>query len=182
MHSMMSGIQYMDFDAVMMTGYHSAVAQPESPLSHTMNLQNTMVKLNGQVASEFMLNAYVAGYYKIPVVFVSGDQGICEAAREMIPGITTVAVKVGIGGAVLSIHPALAVKKIQAGAKKALSGDLSLCQVKMPEHFKMEITLRRHTDAFSRGNYPGARKEGSNTIVFESDDYMEVMRFMNFCL
>ena len=50
-----------------------------------------MVKLNGEPASEFVLNAYMAGYYKVPVAFLSGDQEICEQAKRMIPGIETVA-------------------------------------------------------------------------------------------
>ncbi|MBQ7916570.1 MAG: M55 family metallopeptidase [Firmicutes bacterium] len=181
MHSMMSGIQ-QGMDAVMMTGYHSGVGQPENPLSHTMNTKNTMVKINGEPVSEFVLNAYMAGYYQIPVVFVSGDQGICDKAKELIPEITTVAVKEGIGAAVLSIHPALAVKKIREGVQKALSGDLSQCQVQMPEYFEMEITLREHALAHSRANYPGAVLKDSRTVAFESHDYMEIMRFMHFCL
>lgn len=182
MHSMMSGIQHGKFDAALMTGYHTGVAQTGSPLSHTMNLQNSMVKLNGEPASEFVLNAYMDGYYKVPVAFLSGDQEICEQAKRMIPGIETVATKEGIGGAVLSIHPALAVKRIRAGVQKVLSGDLRSCLVVMPEHFQMEITYRKHQDAYTRANYPGAVLKDGNTVSFEADDYMEIMRFMNFCL
>ena len=182
MHSMMSGIQYGKWDGAIMTGYHSAVGQPGNPLSHTMNLQNYKVRLNGKPASEFLLNAYMASYYGVPVIMITGDQGICDMAKSYIPEITTVPVKQGMGGAVLSIHPALAVKEIQKAARQALSGDLSRCLLPLPEHFKVEIGLRKHSDASSRANYPGARLENADTVVFESDDYLEVMRFLHFCL
>lgn len=182
MHSMMSGIQNGHYDAAMMTGYHSGVGQPGNPLSHTMNLQNEMVRINGEPASEFMINAYMAGYYQVPVVFVCGDQGICDAARRLIPEITAVPVKEGVGGAVLSIHPQLAVKKIREGVRQALQSDPSRCRVVMPVSFKMEISFRKHQDAYGRANYPGARLAGSNTVIYEADDYLEIMRFMNFVL
>ena len=83
---------------------------------------------------------------------------------------------------VLSIHPALAVKKIEEAALQALLGDLSGCLLPLPEHFKVEIGLRKHSDASSRANYPGARLEDADTVVFESDDYLAVMRFLHFCL
>ena len=179
---MMSGIQYGKWDGAIMTGYHSAVGQPGNPLSHTMNLQNYKVRLNGKPASEFLLNAYMASYYGVPVIMITGDQGICDMAKSYIPEIITVPVKQGMGGAVLSIHPALAVKEIQKAARQALSGDLSRCLLPLPEHFKVEIGLRKHSDASSRANYPGARLENADTVVFESDDYLEVMRFLHFCL
>ena len=182
MHSMMSGIQYGKWDGVIMTGYHSAAGQPGNPLSHTMNLQNYKVRLNGKPASEFLLNAYMASYYGVPVVMITGDQGICDMAKSYIPRITTVPVKQGLGGAVLSLHPGLAVRKIEEAAKEALSEDPSRCLLPMPERFVIEIGLRKHADASSRANYPGARLTEADTLVFESEDYMEVMRFMHFCL
>ena len=103
-------------------------------------------------------------------------------AKSYIPRITTVPVKQGLGGAVLSIHPGLAVRKIEEAAKEALSEDPSRCLLPMPERFVIEIGLRKHADASSRANYPGARLTEADTLVFESEDYMEVMRFMHFCL
>jgi D-amino peptidase len=38
-----------------------------------------------------------AGYYDVPVVFVSGDDFVCREAEELIPGIETGVVKVALG-------------------------------------------------------------------------------------
>ena len=116
---MMSGVDSDDFDAVFFTGYHAWASCPGNPLSHTMNLRNEYVELNGVRMSEFLMNTYTAWYYGVPVTFLSGDKDLCDFARELIPGITTVPVNQGFGGGVVSIHPDKAVQLIGDGAKAA---------------------------------------------------------------
>ena len=100
--SMMSGLDRDDYGAVLFTGYHAWASCPGNPLSHTMNLRNEHVLLNGVRASEFLINAYTAGYYGVPAVFLSGDEELCAFAREFIPEIVTVPVNRGVGGGVIS--------------------------------------------------------------------------------
>ena len=112
-YSMMSGIQHGDWDAAVFTGYHAAACCDGNPLSHTMNTSVDYVEINGVRASEFTLNAYMAGYHGVPVCFVSGDAALCDSARRMIPDIATVPVNKGDGNSATSLHPALAVKRIE---------------------------------------------------------------------
>ena len=179
--SMMSGLDSDKFDAVFFTGYHAWASCPGNPLSHTMNLQNNWVTINGVRASEFMINSYTAAYYGVPVTFLSGDEALCNSAKELIPDITTVAVKQGIGGAACSIHPAAAVREIELRAYESL-GKADKCLLDLPDKFDMTICFREHQKAYSRSFYPGAVAMDAKTVKFESDDYYEVMRFMHFCL
>ena len=78
-----------------------------------MNLRNEYVELNGVRMSEFLMNTYTAWYYGVPVTFLSGDKDLCDFAREFIPGIVTVPVNRGMGGATVSMHPDAAVKAIE---------------------------------------------------------------------
>lgn len=179
--SMMSGLDGGDYGAVLFTGYHAWASSGGNPLSHTMNLRNEFVTLNGVRMSEFMMNAYTAGYYKVPVVFLSGDKALCDFAREFIPGITTVAVNEGRGGAVVSMHPDAAVKAIKEGAKKAVK-NAGNCMVPMPEYFEMTIRFKEHQMAYSKSFYPGAGLEEEKNVVFSSDDWFEMLRFCHFVL
>ncbi len=179
--SMMSGLDSGDYGAVLFTGYHAWAACGGNPLSHTMNLRNEYVTLNGTRMSEFMMNAYTAGYYGVPVVFLSGDRALCEFAEELIPGITTVAVNEGRGGAVVSMHPDLAVKAIRDGAKKAVKNAKN-CQVALPEFFEMTVRFREHKTAYSKSFYPGAALEDGKNVLFSSDDWYEMLRFCHFVL
>ncbi len=179
---MMSGIDTDSFDAAIMTGYHSAAGCPGNPLSHTNNLKNEWVTLNGQRMSEFTLNALMAGYFHVPVVLVTGDETLCRYAKGWIPGITTVATNRGIGGACLGRHPQEVTEEMRVAARRALTSDFSRCQVPMPEHFKMTIRFREHPVAYSRSFYPGATLSDAKEVSFETDDFMELLRFAHFVL
>lgn len=179
--SMMSGLDGGDFGAVLFTGYHAWAACPGNPLSHTMNLGNDFVTINGVRASEFLINAYTAGYYGVPVSFLSGDKDLCAYAKELIPEIVTVPVNEGMGGGVLSIHPELAVERIQAGAKEAVK-KAAKCKVPMPETFTSVIRFREHKKAYSKSFYPGARLEDGKNVCFDSGDWYEMLRYFHFVL
>ena len=56
-YSMVYGID-PSFDAAIFIGYHSAASSEGNPLSHTESLNPLSVKLNGALASEFLLYSY----------------------------------------------------------------------------------------------------------------------------
>jgi len=62
---MMAGIDET-FDACLFTGYHSGSSQNGNPLSHTMHCDYDYIKINGKVATEFMINAYTAAMFNVP--------------------------------------------------------------------------------------------------------------------
>jgi len=179
--SMMTGIDRETFDAVFFTGYHSNAANPGNPLSHTMNLRNNRVTLNGVPCSEFLINTYTAGYYGVPVALVTGDKALCDFAKALIPAITTVPVNEGWGGSVTSIHPMEAVERIEAAAKEAAL-KAAECTVPMPDHFHMEIDFVQHTMAAGKQSYPGATLKDDKYVCFDTDDWYEMLRFCRFVL
>ncbi len=170
------------YDAIMFTGYHSAASIPGNPLSHTMTTSIQRITLNGVPANEFLINAMTAGYYGVPVAFLSGDKALCGFAENFIPGMQTVATNEGKGNSVISIHPNTACKQIEANVKKALSGDLSLCKVEMPEEFELVVEYKKHQDAYRYQFYPNAQLVNSTTVSFAAKDYMDVLKFIMFCI
>jgi len=73
------------FDATILTGYHSKAGSEPNPLAHCFRLYIDYIKINGELASEFLFNAYVSALVNVPVVFVSGDKGICEDVKMSWP-------------------------------------------------------------------------------------------------
>jgi D-amino peptidase len=179
--SMMGGLNKEHFDAVFFTGYHAWAGCPGNALSHTMNGRNNRVSLNGVWCSEFLINAYTAGYFGVPVAMITGDSAICAFAKELIPAITTVPVNVGCGGGVTSLHPDEAVERIEAAAKEAVA-HAAECVVPMPESFHMEIEFVKHHMAYSKHFYPGAYLKEDKTVCFDSTDWYEMLRFCHFVL
>ncbi len=179
--SMMCGLDQEKFDAVFFTGYHAWAGCPGNPLSHTMNGRNNRVSLNGVWCSEFLINAYTAGYFGVPVAMITGDEAICAFAKELIPAITTVPVNLGRGGGATSLHPEEAVERIEKAAEEAVA-KAPQCVVPMPEHFHMEIEFVKHHMAYSKSFYPGAALKDDKIVCFDTDDWYEMLRFCHFVL
>jgi len=178
---MMDGLDE-SFQAVMMIGYHSRAGSSTSPLAHTMTGAADYVKINELYASEFLINAYIAGLVKVPIVLVSGDAGLCEEATSLNPDLSVVAVKQGIGAATVNIHPSQAVEKIRKAALESLSMDVTCCKIPLPEHFEVELRYKEHTRAYKSSFFPGARLIDPKTVGFTADDYFSVLRFFAFVL
>jgi D-amino peptidase len=179
-----SMVQFLDetFDALLMVGFHSSAGTDANPLAHTIRLHVTRLEINGRYASEMLLHAYAAALVDVPLVFVSGDAGICEQATSLNPKVTTTAVKQGVGDATLSIHPHLAVDRIREGVEKALAGDVSRCSLQMPERFSVEIEYKDHARAYRASFFPGASLKSPHAIQFETGDYFEVLRLISFVI
>ena len=177
-------VQELDktFDALLLIGYHSKAGTQDNPLAHTLTLQIGGLSLNGELASEFRLHSYAAGLYGVPVVFLSGDKGICAEAAKQVPGIATAAVSEGRGASTISITPKVAQGMIREGVAAALKGDRSRCQVKLPESFVLEVTFNNPIDAYRKGFYPGASQSGPQTVRFAHKDYFEILRAIRFIM
>lgn len=178
-HVMMGAID-KSYDACLFIGYHSGASQNGNPLSHTMCLDYDYIKINNETASEFMINAYTCAYYNVPVAFLSGDEMLCENAKKLNPNIATVPVSKGIGNGSISIHPNLAIKQIESGVKESLSGDLSRHIIKLPKSFEVKIKFKDHYKAYKASFYPNIKKLDSQTVLFNTDDYYEVLRLLFF--
>ncbi len=175
-------VQELDntFQAVLMIGYHSCASAGTSPLAHTMTGNFAHILLNDRYASEFLLHAYAAAYLQVPVVFVSGDKGLCDEVAQVNSHIATVAVKEGIGHSTVNIHPDLATARIREGVAGALKGNLTQAQIPLPSRFSVEVRYHDHTKAYPYGFYPGARQKDPFTVQFDTGDYFEVLRFLLF--
>ncbi len=178
---MMAGLE-RDCDGVFFTGYHSGAGMDTNPLSHTMNTRNNYVRINGMIAPELMINSLTAALFGVPVRLVTGDKGLCDWMKAINPNIETVAVSEGRGRGSISIHPNKAVRLIREAACRAMKKDAADCRFPLPEHFKVEISFKEHYRAKNACAYPGVAQTGPAAVVYESDDWMEVLRALDFVL
>ncbi len=178
--SMVAGIDE-SFDAAIFIGYHAGAGFNGNPLSHTMNLGNNYVKINGRRAAEFDMNAYVCAYYGVPIVFVSGDEQLCDHARELIPAIETAGVKKGWGNATISVSQTKALHMIEDGVKRGLCAR-DKCKLSSPEKFEMEINFKECVNALRASYYPGAVQLDERTVRYTAKDIQEMMTARMFIL
>jgi D-amino peptidase len=173
--SMMDGIDGT-FDAVLFVGYHAKAGTPDAIIEHTMTGRITDSQINGISLPEAGINALIAGYYNVPVVFVAGDKAICDQSRQLFGKVETVAVKEGIGGASLSLHPEVSREKIKAGVESALRNRGEYKPYKLASPYKLVLTLKDEKMVYNGQFYPGAKRTGDWQLTFENDDLMEVIK------
>lgn len=178
-YGMVEGLD-ASFDGVIFVGYHSDATSNASPLAHTLCPKSIRsIKINGESASEFTIYAHAAYMLGVPVIAVTGDGGLIRNVRNFNPTIQTLAVQEGFGNAIVSIHPEVAIERAELIAKKAIE-NMGNYDVKLEEHFKLEVTFAAHKDAYKYSFYPGAKQVDEFTIEYESDQYMDILTLLMF--
>lgn len=177
--NMMFGID-QSFDAVLYIGYHAPAGDPGNPISHTSTGNSNFILLNGKIMSEFMLNTYTAAMHGVPVIFLSGDQAICDHARAMVPGITTVASKTGCGASTINLSPKTVIKKLKEEVTQALCKDFSKCRVRLPDQFEYVVNYKDLKKAYQMSFFPGMEKLDDRTNRLLATDYMDVVTAHSF--
>lgn len=178
---MMTGLDE-SFSGVFFTGYHSGAGMNTNPLSHTLNTHNCYIRINGRIAPELMINSLTAAYFGVPVLLVTGDKGLCDWMHEFSPNTETVAVSEGVGRGSISIHPDKALRLIREAAVRAMQKDPKDCRIALPEHFRVEVGFKQHHTAKNAASYPGVVQTSPTEILYETDDYMDVLRMLDFTL
>ena len=131
-------------------------------------------------ASEFRLHALAAAELGVPVVFVSGDEGLCAEVAAFASGIRTVATGVGFGASMRSEHPDMVLPAIAEGVAAAIGSDRGACLVTAPKGPVVEVVYKDQALAYRKGFYPGAELVAPNCVRFAAASVFEVMRFLNF--
>ena len=177
--AMMFGLS-AGFDAAIYTGYHAKAGSDANPLAHTSTLRISRLLINGEVASEFTVNALCAARYGVPSAFISGDSEICADARALAPGIHTVETLQGFGPATVSISPARSRAAIREGVEAALRNIGHISVPAIPEEIEAVIEFANPHDAYRASWYPGVEKTGPRAVAFRSRDYFEVLTALRF--
>jgi D-amino peptidase len=179
--AMMFGLS-AGFKAVLYTGYHAKAGTEANPLAHTTTTRVSRLVLNGEVASEFTVNALCAARYGVPCAFIAGDAGICGDARALVPGIATVETLEGFGRASISLAPARARQLIRQGVEASLSRDLSTLIAPMAASYEAVVEFGNPADAYRASWYPGAHAHGPRAVAFAAADFLEIQRALRFIL
>ncbi len=175
---MMHGIDG-SFAGTVLTGYHSAGWVRGNSLAHTMSTGYNFIKLNGEFASEFLLNYYISLHFKVPVIMVTGDKALCDYVNKLDPAIVTVPTKDSIGGCTISKHPEVTNKEIKRATEDALYA-IGKTKMELPTDFEFEISFKKVEEAHRASFYPGAYDMGNNSVGFKTKDIMEFMTFLMF--
>jgi D-amino peptidase len=163
------------FDAAIFIGYHSKKGTQQGILSHTISGRTIdSVTINGMESGETAINAAIAGYHGVPLVFVSGDIAVTKEAKDLKPEIVTVAVKEGVARtAAKCINPKKAREMIREGVANAIRKRDSIKPFKFKSPIEIKVKYANASMADAVEFMPSAERINGRTIRFIQVDYLK---------
>jgi D-amino peptidase len=167
------------YDVLMIVGQHAMAGTATGNLAHTQSsLTIEYITLNGRPIGEIAQSALYDGALGLPFIFLSGDEAACREAEELVPGVTTAAVKQGTGrNSAVSVSIAESHRRIREGVAQALQkqADEPIAPLVWDPPFVLEKRFF-HTDVADRyAQQPGYERVDSLTVRFRGDDIRDVI-------
>lgn len=165
-----------NWDAVFLLAHHSINGTERGNLNHTFSSQNIVkMLLNGKEIGEIGFEVYMAGYFGIPVVFVSGDEAACKEAESYVPDIEKAIVKWGINRTcAISLSPFKAREVIKEKSKKAVEKIDKIKPVKIEGECELIVEFISSSDAFNYLKRPFFEKVSDRKVKVKGKNFLEV--------
>ena len=179
--AMMQGID-ASFDAAIFIGYHTGTTNPDGVRAHTFSSANlARVALNGLDVSEAVWNAAVAGHFGVPVVMISGDDALIDAARSTLGDIEGAVVKEAISfHSATTLTPAAGQALIREKVETALRrlDDFEPYVLETPITF--DLTYKNYRPSQVAAYMPGIERTDAHSIRYVGEDMVEVSHVLRF--
>jgi D-amino peptidase len=174
---MMEGID-STYDGAMLIGYH-ARHNTSGTLAHSYyGIVVSEIKINGRVVGEFEFNSMMAGYYGVPVVFVSGDDVLSSQVKEFNPDIETLIVKKARSRySAESIQLKKVHRLLQGNIQKTLSEKLKSIKPCIVEG-KVELEMAFLNSGMAEATLfiPGVEMVAPNRVSYTAKDILEAYK------
>jgi D-amino peptidase len=164
------------FSAVAFVGQHARANSPHGVMAHSyssLGIQNIL--MNGKPVGEIETRTALAGWFHVPVIFLSGDQAAAEQLRAIDPEAETAVVKEGLANYAcisLSADAARSLIHDRAHAAMAKIAAIHPYRIEGPVTIQVEYTSR-HALAPDADLKPGAEVIDARTIRFTGKDFLE---------
>lgn len=170
---------YKTYDLSVMIGQHAMAGVADGNLAHTQSSRAIdCYTLNGKPIGEIGQWALYCGALGLPMIFLSGDHAACAEVEDLIPGITTAAVKQG-----LSRNSAISLSK--EASRELIRERIELAVGRHREEpiaplvWEPPYVLEKrffHTDTADRAaEQPGVERVDSQTVRLRSDTLLNLI-------
>ncbi len=177
-YSMLTGLDE-GFNGLFMIGYHSGAGTLHGFLDHSYSGRAFYrIYINGVQASEYLVNALVAGELGVPVALVAGDTRLEEEVRRYTPWSVFIGLKTGISRYAAEFNSFeevleslrrgvyIAIQRIRRREVKPLVFEIPL---------EARIELRETLYADVVETLPGVERVDAYTIVYKSDSPRKIL-------
>ena len=169
----MEGIE-KDFEGAFFIGYHAGDGNSDGTLNHTV-LSNTVyeIKCNGKVVDEAAINAGIAGYFNVPVLFLAGDDITCTSAKERFKNIITAETKKAVDRLTINSYGLQkSHENIKSKAREAVKGIKSIFPYSVSSPVEFEVSFKVTSPANMSQLFPQFKRIGSKTVKITENDYL----------
>ena len=167
------------YDAFVIVGQHAMAGIVTSNQNHTQNSRTVdAYRLNGRPIGEIGQLALFMGGLGLPLLFLSGEQDACREAEELVPDITTAAVKEGLGrGSAISLSAQAARQRIRAGIAAAVERhrQAPIAPLVWPGPYQLEKRFFHTDTADAEMNKAGAERVDAQRVRFRSDNILDIV-------
>ncbi|HPP30768.1 MAG TPA: M55 family metallopeptidase [bacterium] len=170
------GIDNGKWDAFFLLAHHSMNGTPDGNLNHTYSSKVVVrMLLNGKPIGEIGMNIYLAGWFGVPTVLITGDEAACREAKQYVPDIETVAVKKGINRtAAITLSPVKAREKIKEGAYRAVQRTGEIKPVKLEGECELIIEYLSSANAFDHAKRPYVELMDGTSVRIKGKNFIEM--------
>ncbi len=177
--SMVSGVEGCNI--ALFLGYHAKFGTAKSTFDHTYSGGSiNKVEVNGIAASEFLLNAYVAGEKGVPVVLVAGEaQLLDDDVKKHAPWVETVALKHSLSRLSARSFSMKAIEKeLREAVGKAVvkhkQGNVEMLAPQKPVNMRVAFLVSHFADVAEL--LPGAKRINGLEVEYSASSMVEAYR------
>jgi D-amino peptidase len=166
-------------DAALFVGMHARAGTRDGVMSHTISGRDYQnLWFNGTLVGETGINAALCGTWGCPVLLVTGDDACCREGSELLgEGLTTVAVKRGLGGAsARMLAPARARELIEDAARRALADLGAVAPYEPGTPAEVRVEFKNTTEPDRLRFRPGVERIDDRTIVSRADTWWDAWK------
>lgn len=167
------------YDVCVIVGQHAMAGVTTSNQNHTQNSRTVdAYRLNGHLLGEIGQIALYMGGLGLPLIFVSGEADACREAEALVAGITTVAVKEGLGrGSAISLSAQVARQRIREGIAGAVAKQYQepIPPLVWPGPYMLEKRFFHTDTADGEMAKNGAERVDAQTVRFRSEGILDIV-------
>lgn len=166
------------YSAVVFIGQHPMAGAEKGVLTHSYSadaVQNLWI--NNQLVGEIGARTMLAGYYKVPVIMLSGDAAACGELHVLVPKAECAVVMEGLGGgfghsAAVSLSNTASCRLIREKAENAMNNvaEFEPYEIHNPVEIKIEFTAQATPAFWPR---PGVKRLDERTYLYSGKDFLD---------
>jgi D-amino peptidase len=165
--------------AVAFVGQHARANREKAVMAHSYSsLGIQRILMNGREVGEIETRAALAGWFGVPVVFLSGDQAAADDLHAIVPEAETAVVKEGLGYyACVSLAAETAQELIEKTAAGAFAKAAQIQPYRVEGAVTIEVEHTTRSTLSPEEPLPaGIERVGPRTLRFSGKDFLAAWR------